>query len=860
VTRVVGLTTAIAAWLVVARTWAQDAPPPGAPAATSPPGAVLPGVPDALPPSPLPTPTLDRVRAHLEAGDTARALDTATRLAASTKWGRERDAAWMVQGMLHREAGRHNLASEAFTQVRSAKGPLAGIAAFHEAEQDFLRGRPHTAIQECAALQKARPDTDEADDCGRIVALAHATAGEGGLARAAATAYDREHEHGPIAEQVEVRLARRWTTTQPALAVSVWKQLALHHEAPLAGRTAERELARMAAAGVPGAELPDDVGARMARALSMRDSGRLVEARALFAALRAEAATDPGIARFVAENEERFGWRTRDWDLLAERALAAYQQQKSAGVAWNRYKILVRAGRFDEAGTWALEMQKVHGRGTAFYRSEEEIGRTLMLAGRYADAVAQLDGAAKRGGWSGRRATALAAFATFVGGDAAAAITRYDAVVAADPDDAEARYWRSRALAAAGRADEARADRELVLQTEPFSWYATLFRQEDAGRPALEPYARNGTWPGQPPPPPPPIAVLDLPTTATELRPSSFFATRARPVAGDLHLSVLTWPWVRPAEPLPASSVPWERPGDPLEVPVGYRASVVHDPIAARERLRVFADANAAAFPDLAAISDLASAGLHEESGTRFSVFYRELRQQASRGNRAARKLLDGGGDAWRTFFLATHDHHDTARSLYDTWSEATDPVVATELERLGFPIAYGRYVWSHSRGHGVDPMLVLGLMRQESTYNARAVSRAGARGPMQIMPRTGHLLADLAGDELFNAGELSDPELATEYGIWYLGLLLERFEGVYPLAVASYNGGPHNLSSWLEGPAKDLPMDQLVEHIPFRETRDYVKKVSEGYAAYVSLYAPPGSVVVVPPRVTGDHPEVVDF
>jgi soluble lytic murein transglycosylase len=150
--------------------------------------------------------------------------------------------------------------------------------------------------------------------------------------------------------------------------------------------------------------------------------------------------------------------------------------------------------------------------------------------------------------------------------------------------------------------------------------------------------------------------------------------------------------------------------------------------------------------------------------------------------------------------------------------------------------------------------------MRQESTYNAIAVSRVGARGAMQIMPRTGHLIADLNHDTTFTAGDLEDPTLAIEYGIQYMGLLMERFDGVYPLAIASYNGGPHNVSAWLDGTGAKMPIDAWVEHIPFRETRRYVKGVSGAYARYVALYAPEGTEIVLPESPRGDHPDVVDF
>ena len=77
----------------------------------------------------------------------------------------------------------------------------------------------------------------------------------------------------------------------------------------------------------------------------------------------------------------------------------------------------------------------------------------------------------------------------------------------------------------------------------------------------------------------------------------------------------------------------------------------------------------------------------------------------------------------------------------------------------------------------------------------------------------------------------------------------MKRFEGAYPLAIASYNGGPHNMSYWLEGTGSEMPMDAFVEHIPFRETRDYVKKVSTGYARYLSLHAPEGTAGRAPRR-----------
>jgi soluble lytic murein transglycosylase-like protein len=296
-----------------------------------------------------------------------------------------------------------------------------------------------------------------------------------------------------------------------------------------------------------------------------------------------------------------------------------------------------------------------------------------------------------------------------------------------------------------------------------------------------------------------------------------------------------------------------------IDPPSSYRPSSRFDPVAGRKALARFADDFASAWPELRAISDLASVGLYDLSGPMLSDWHELWRQQLRRRDRTAKRLAGTAPEAWQQLFLSARDHHDVARSLYGLW-ETLPPNEAIDALRLGYPLAHDRYVWTHAREYDLDPFLVLGLMRQESTYNSTARSRVGARGAMQIMPKTGHLLADLAHDTHFDAGDLEDPTVAVGYGIRYLGLLMERFDGVYPLAVASYNGGPFNVSAWLRGAGPETSLDAFVEHIPYRETRDYVKKVSEGYAAYVELYGPERAALRIPPRPTADRVEVVDF
>jgi soluble lytic murein transglycosylase len=107
----------------------------------------------------------------------------------------------------------------------------------------------------------------------------------------------------------------------------------------------------------------------------------------------------------------------------------------------------------------------------------------------------------------------------------------------------------------------------------------------------------------------------------------------------------------------------------------------------------------------------------------------------------------------------------------------------------------------------------------------------------MQIMPFTGERIASqLLGRAGFNANDLLDPETNIRYGGRYLQRLQEKFGGSLPLVAAGYNAGPHRVQAWLRGFGA-LRMDEFIEHIPFVETRNYVKKVTRNFQIYRLLY-----------------------
>ncbi|MCB9662517.1 MAG: lytic transglycosylase domain-containing protein [Alphaproteobacteria bacterium] len=815
------------------------------------PARALQGAHWALPPPALPGSTprperLEDVAALLAVGRTEAALAAADHLAHTLRDAEERAAAWLAAGMVHREAGRANLASEAFTQVRFGGGPLAPLGAWFEAEQDLARGRAAVAVRECRAYLDRWPEGWHAEDCEVLLPFALADAGDADAALEAADAWDAHHAELRIGEPVRLAVAAWARTHDPARAVALYQALATRFEAPRTPRVAEAALAALRREGQVGATVPDDLQSLTQRATSLRLCGRGEDAWALYTQLQDRADDTPWLGRWVEGEATSFAWSARRYDLLAGhyRARAA-EDPDDARALWLLYRALDRGGHLQEAGRVGLDGLARFSRERPWRREEERIARTLLLAQDHVAARRIFDELGDARGWAGVRNRYYAAFASLRLGDTADALRRLDALV--DGDDglhAEARYWRATLLEPTDPAGAAR-DRAWITGREPTSWYGLLLAD-------AVPAARTGRWPGAAAPRPDPATPVQLGRLAAGPmdRPSG------RPPDG--RLAALSWSAlpridVPAPAPLPAAA-PAERPFDHV-VP-----SSQHDPGAAAATLHAVACDHGADFPLLLAVELLARVGLHELSGPMLAAVHDDWGTRARRRDPAARALAARLEKAdWIDLFVTARDDHDATRFAWGLHRHVP-AAEAQAVQALALPIAHGRHVWRSARRHDVDPLLVLGLMRTESQYDPYAVSRVGARGPMQIMPRTGNLLADLRGDETFHVGMLHDPELALELGVQYLGLLMERFDGVFPLAVAAYNAGPHNVSAWLDALGHDVPLDVLVEYVPFGETRRYVRSVTERYAEYVALYGPTRAGVELPPRPRGDHPEIVDF
>ncbi|MDH5639943.1 MAG: transglycosylase SLT domain-containing protein, partial [Nitrospira sp.] len=167
------------------------------------------------------------------------------------------------------------------------------------------------------------------------------------------------------------------------------------------------------------------------------------------------------------------------------------------------------------------------------------------------------------------------------------------------------------------------------------------------------------------------------------------------------------------------------------------------------------------------------------------------------------------------------------------------------QLERTGGDLTDGLWHVAYPMGlvqtiktqgvEGVDPFLVAAIIREESQYDWRAVSPVGAIGLMQLMPATANAVAQRYRLPTVTREDLFDQETNIRIGVRYVGQLLTQFSGNVVQAVAAYNAGPMAVESWATV-NRGRSEDEFVELIPYRETRQYVKRVLRSYKEYVRL------------------------
>jgi soluble lytic murein transglycosylase len=206
--------------------------------------------------------------------------------------------------------------------------------------------------------------------------------------------------------------------------------------------------------------------------------------------------------------------------------------------------------------------------------------------------------------------------------------------------------------------------------------------------------------------------------------------------------------------------------------------------------------------------------------------------------------------------FLARHEHGAAFAMLLDRYRRAGDyfrpwmlavSYCGTALDgpaegdaqrwwENAYPRAYRELVDEYGKlGDNPDGYLY-SIMRKESGFNPHDISYADAQGLLQMIPPTSRRVAAALGIP-YDDGKLYEPAYNIEVGSWYIGHLLHKFQMQIPLGAGSFNSGPRPVMKWIDTNG-DREIDELVELVPYTQTREYMKKVTENYARYKYLYA----------------------
>lgn len=219
-----------------------------------------------------------------------------------------------------------------------------------------------------------------------------------------------------------------------------------------------------------------------------------------------------------------------------------------------------------------------------------------------------------------------------------------------------------------------------------------------------------------------------------------------------------------------------------------------------------------------------------------------------SAATRRVLKLSELGlrADAAREWFSVVKEFGDTdsliasewmrSKGLWDRSINTAERTKAQHDFSLRFQTPYAEEIRKAASAVGLDHALTFGLIRQESRFWAEAVSSAGALGLMQVMPATGKWIAQQLGVKDYRPSQLTDINVSTGFGAFYLKNALNTQANSEVLASAAYNAGGGRARQWRDE-RRALEGAIYAESIPFNETRDYVKKVLTNAVWYAHLY-----------------------
>ncbi|ADY56452.1 Lytic transglycosylase catalytic [Syntrophobotulus glycolicus DSM 8271] len=156
-------------------------------------------------------------------------------------------------------------------------------------------------------------------------------------------------------------------------------------------------------------------------------------------------------------------------------------------------------------------------------------------------------------------------------------------------------------------------------------------------------------------------------------------------------------------------------------------------------------------------------------------------------------------------------------------------------IPKLFYPYPYKQIINKYAIEYNTDSLLVVSVIKAESSFLPFSSSDKGAIGLMQLMPDTAREISQKLGED-YAAIDLKDPETNIRYGSMYLAGLSKQYDGNTVLTLAAYNAGSGRVKEWLK--TTGLGLDNYsVKDIPFPETRTYVEKVLKYHQEYSKLY-----------------------
>jgi soluble lytic murein transglycosylase-like protein len=177
------------------------------------------------------------------------------------------------------------------------------------------------------------------------------------------------------------------------------------------------------------------------------------------------------------------------------------------------------------------------------------------------------------------------------------------------------------------------------------------------------------------------------------------------------------------------------------------------------------------------------------------------------------------------------------ARKLYPSAFTAEGDKLPRQAWELVYPLPYFDSFKKTAKEKGLPVATLYSIARQESLFDRNAVSKAGARGMIQLMPSTARMIAAKNGVEITSEDSLNDVEINLNLGSTYFLSIYNKFDSSLPLALAGYNAGPGRPMEWKQRPNNPQQETLFIESIPFKETRTYIKRIMNNIWEYQRLY-----------------------